>query len=243
MSRSSILWGVLCVGLVLPGGCAQGSAVEPGPTEDIDAATSDAFVPPSDSGRPGDSASEADTSEPVKDASPPPDVAPPPDAGTCNNKLVVNELQSEGATASQEFIELFNPTTCDVSLDGWSLKYSSASGSSPVSFFTGTPTQKVVAGGFFVVACDEFTGVKNATYPSGKLAEAAGQVGVFNKADVLVDGLGYGSISVSNRTMTEGSPGPSPPVRQSLGRSSGADTNNNQADFRIITSPTPGAAN
>src|SRR4051812_22946888 len=45
--------------------------------------------------------------------------------------IVISELQTGSKTdASQEFVELYNPTSSDVGLDGWQLQYKSATGSS-----------------------------------------------------------------------------------------------------------------
>jgi len=61
-----------------------------------------------------------------------PDVSVPPiDSGTCPTgaTLVVNEVQSDGATAADEFVELHNPNDCVFPLAGWTLRYSSAGAS------------------------------------------------------------------------------------------------------------------
>jgi len=163
------------------------------------------------------------------------------DSGGCSGTVVINEVQTQSATnANHEFVELYNPNTCDVSLEGWTLKYSSASGSNPSTFFTGSSSHKVFAKGYFVIGCIEYTALmKSANYPSGQLAADNGQIGLFNKVDVQVDGVGYGSIST--KRLTEGNAAPSPSsASASVQRTpNGNDTNNNQVDF-TSRAPSPG---
>lgn len=239
---SAAVW----AGVLAAAGCAVG-VVDDSPIDP----PGDASVVPTGTGT-GTSAPDASVDASVKDATPPPpdvvlpvDSSPPSDAGGCTNKLVINEVQTEGTSPDNEFIELFNATSCDVSLEGWSLKYRASSGTStPATFFTGLVSHKVLPGGYFVVAHTSFSGAKNATYSSGKLAADDGQVGLFDKLDVKVDSVGYGTIAAGSGVLTEGSPAPTPGgAGKSVQRvPNGVDTNNNQADFRSAT-PTPNAAN
>lgn|GEM_PF-3385255 len=226
-------------------GCAVG-VVDDSPTDPTEV---DGAVIPSATGTGTTPDARPDTA--VKDVTvPPPDVVlpvdtgPPPDAGGCTNKLVINEVQTEGTGADNEFVELFNPTPCEVGLEGWSLKYSAVSGNTPSTFFTGLVSHKLLPGGYFVVAHTSFSGPKNATYTAGKLAADDGQVGLFDKLDTKVDSVGYGTIATGNRVLTEGNPAPTPggPGKSVQRVPNGADTNNNGADFRSAN-PTPNAAN
>ena len=247
--RGAGVLGAIGFGFLVASGCAVGVAVDPG-DESGDASTSTSDVtstPPDsstrDSATSNDSATSTDTS--TGDSTVVLPDSSQPDAG-CSGKLVINEVQTEGSgsgNADQEYIEIYNPSTCDVSLEGWALKYSSSSGSTPSTFFTGLVSHKVLAKGYFVVACTAFPGSKNATYTAGKLAGGDGQVGLFNKLDARVDGVGYGTITAANRTLTEANPAPSPGSGQSIQRTpNGADTDSNQVDFRSAT-PTPNASN
>lgn len=236
-------------GVVSVAGCAVGivdDSPPDGPSE-VDGAV------PTEAGTGTDTGAlpDARVDAAVKDVvAPPPDVVlpvdtgPPPDAGGCTNKIVINEVQTEGTAADNEFVELFNPTPCEVLLEGWSLKYSAVSGNTPSTFFTGLSSHKLLSGGYFVVAHTSFSGAKNATYSAGKLAADDGQVGLFDKLDDKVDAVGYGTIAAGNRVLTESNPAPSPGgTGKSVQRvPNGADTNNNQADFRSANS-TPNAAN
>ena len=43
--------------------------------------------------------------------------------------VVISEIQIEGGTADDEFVELYNPTGLAVDMEGWRLRRTSASGS------------------------------------------------------------------------------------------------------------------
>lgn len=231
--------GAIVFGFLVAAGCAVGVAVDPGEGE------ADATVPRADGSSSSTGTVSPDGAPPdaaVKDSTPADVVVPPVDAtgdtGACSGKLVINEVQTEGTSADHEYVELYNPNTCDISLEGWKLKYSSSGGSNPSTFFTGLISHKVLAKGYFVVACTAFQGAKNATYIGGTLAANDGQVGLFDKLDQRVDGVGYGTIPVADRTLTEGNPAPTPGgAGKSVQRiPNGNDTGNNQADFRSANS-------
>ena len=238
--RASGLARAFGFGVLAAGGCAVGLV-----GESIDGEADDGGS--TVDGAPTTTASAADGSRldaTDKDASvPPADVVAPPidsgaDTGACNGKLVINEIQTEGTAADHEYVEIYNPNTCDISLEGWMLKYSSGNGSNPSMFFTGVISHKVLAKGYFVVACTPFPGAKNATYPGGRLAADEGQVGLFNKLDQRIDGVAYGTIPLADRTLSEGTPAPTPggPGKSVQRIPNGNDTDNNQADFRAANS-------
>lgn len=239
--RGLCIAGAIGLGLLVAAGCAVGVVGDPTET-DPDASS----ITSADATSTATGTAKPDSATPdgaVKDAVSPTDVVVPPtdaggDTGACNGKLVINEVQTEGTSADHEYVEIYNPGTCDVSLEGWTLKYSSVGGSVPSTFFTGLISHKVLAKGYFVIACAPFPGAKNATYAAGKLAADDGQVGLFNKLDQRVDGVGYGTILAADRTMTEGNPAPTPggPGKSVQRIPNGNDTDNNQADFRSANS-------
>ena len=204
--RGLVFVGALGLGLLWGAGCAVGITGDPtedddGGTPTVDGSASATTTRPDGSSSPQDATPEAQ---------PPADVIVPPldsggDSGGCSGGLVINEVQTESATnANHEFVELYNPNTCDVALEGWTLKYSAASGSTPSTFFTGLASHKVLAKGYFVVACADYTSIaKNVTYTGGKFQADNGQIGLFNKLDQRVDGVGYGSIDTADRVLTE----------------------------------------
>ncbi len=185
-------------------------------------------------------------------STPPPPPPPPPmddggdDGGGGTGAVVINEVQTGGATASEEFIELYNPGTASVALSGWNLYYHAAgggvgNGTTVHAFAAG---DSIGAGGYFWIATASPFGGKtpNATY-SASLAAAGGQVGLKDGAGKLVDAVGYGTATAGG-PYVEGTAAPAPPASQSIARTpNGTDNNDNSADFKVATTPTPGAAN
>jgi hypothetical protein len=182
-------------------------------------------------------------------ATPPPDdLARRSDGGTVPNNcpaaehVVVNEVKTgSAASASDEFIELYNPCAMAVDLTGFSIVYRSAAGVTDVVVINLTKT--IAAGGWLLIAGPTYSngGTPDQTYGVGRLAAAGGGVGVRDGAQLLVDSVGYGTAT---NAFVEGAAGTAPPNGQSIARTpNGNDTNHNDADFAVATTPTPRAAN
>jgi len=76
-------------------------------------------------------------------------------------------------------------------------------------------------------------------------AATAGGLGLRDASGTLVDSVGYGTAT---NAFVEGSAAPAPPAAAAPGKSAGRkpdghDTDDNAADFSVLTSPTPGASN
>jgi hypothetical protein len=163
------------------------------------------------------------------------------DAG-CGKTVVINEVQTAGASASDEFVELMNRGTCTVPLGSWKLQYRSSGDGLGVALYTFGAGDSIPAGGRVFVAngSGSFSGKLGTLTPG--MAAAAGQVGLLDDTGALVDGVAYGSVSTG--TYLEGSAAPSPPTSGSIARKpDGTDTNNNASDFKTAATPTPGAPN
>lgn len=174
-----------------------------------------------------------------KDSSSPDDSGPLPgdDSGSCTKKVVINELKTDGTTADDEMIELYNPSSCAVPLGNWQIKYES-SGGGPGSAGHKFATGDSIPSKAYVVLTP--TGVAAKLTPG--MAKSDGQVGLLDDKGVLVDAVAYGTVTMGS--YREGQPAPSPPSGGSIGRSpNGVDTNNNKADFKTYTTPSPGVAN
>ncbi len=169
-------------------------------------------------------------------------VVVPPVTCAAGKHVVVNEVKT-GATnaAGDEFIELYNPCATVIDLAGSSLVYRSATGTSDITIVNLTKT--IAAGGYYLVAGPAYSngGTPDQTYGSGRLAAAGGGVGLRDGAQTLVDSVGYGTAT---NAFVEGAAAPAPPNGESIARTpNGTDTNHNDLDFVVATTPTPGAAN
>jgi hypothetical protein len=182
---------------------------------------------------------------------PPPDLSqtpvdsgsgPPGDGGITGCHPVINEVQIAGASASDEWVEIYNP--CGTDLTGWKLVYRSANnnkGSADTTLYTFTKNP----GQYALVVGSGYQGTvtADATFSSGGLSGTGGAVGLRDGAGRLSDSVAYKTLNVANN-FTEVAPAPNPPSGQSIARTpNGTDNNNNSMDFKIATTPTPKAAN
>jgi hypothetical protein len=163
--------------------------------------------------------------------------APPDDAPSCNAKVVINELKTDGTNANDEMIELFNPGSCAVPLGDWELKYQSSAGGTGLAGYKFAVGDSILAGGYLVLT----PGSSSAPLTAG-MAATAGQVGLLDDKGSLVDAVAYGTVTAGS--YREGVSAPSPPSKGSIGRSpNGGDTDNNKTDFKTYTTPSANVAN
>ncbi|OJF15936.1 ExeM/NucH family extracellular endonuclease [Couchioplanes caeruleus] len=182
--------------------------------------------------------------------------AAPAFADTAGTGLVISEVYvnggSSGATYSNKFVELFNPTASAISLAGDTLQYRSATS-------TGTPSGSqvfalsgsVAAHGHFLVqlpgngastnpgaalpAPDLNTGTSiNPGAAGGTLYLVAGASGVLPTDTAVIDRIGWGTSNAPEGTASTGNS----LVLSYQRATTGADTDNNAADFRAAV-PTP----
>ena len=139
-------------------------------------------------------------------------------AGQPPAHLVVSEIVTGGASASDELIEIHNPTSAPLPLEGLEVVYASASGatvSRRAAWELGAPS--VPAGGHVLIANQDglFAPIADATYASG-IAAAGGSVAIrIIGASTPIDAAGWGSAA---GTLVEGTPAPSPAASGSIER-------------------------
>ena len=154
---------------------------------------------------------------------------------------------NSGATYTHDFIELYNPTDHDISIDGWQIQYASATG----VFGTTNNTNLsgiIKAKGYFLIQQSKGTaGTAALPTPDAtgqiNMAGARFKVQLLDKDKKAVDYLGVDS------NLFEGE-GPAPVISNSTssqrkdnngevsGDTNGWDTNNNKSDF-YVGSPSP----
>jgi DNA/RNA endonuclease G (NUC1)/fibronectin type 3 domain-containing protein len=181
-------------------------------------------------------------------------------AGATPNHVVISQLYggggNSGATYTNDFIELFNPTASPVSLAGWSVQYSSAtntgafSGLQPIGGTIGPGEYYLISlasGGAIGSPLPQ----ANVTNNSGiNLSGTAGKVALVNTgtpvpgpcsattADTdIVDLVGYGTTANCNEGGTN-APAPSNTTSDFRKNGGNTDTNVNGNDF-ITATPNP----
>lgn len=168
-------------------------------------------------------------------------------ANAAPDHLVISEVVTGGTSASDEFIELYNPTNGPLPLEGLELVYVSASGltvSRRAAWELGAP--EVPPGGHVLIANELgiYAPIADAAYASG-MAATGGSVALrIVGAASAIDAVGWGSATSA---WLEGTVAPAPPAGSSLERLPGGalgstrDTDDNAADF--VVRPIPGPEN
>jgi hypothetical protein len=232
LPRRSALGGLLAAFVYFASACAKGNE-EPSVDSDPDAGTV------ADAGK--------DVTKPLGVDSGGP--GPEEDSGgpTCTGKVVVNELMTAGASAADEFVELFNTASCAISLAGWKLSYRASSGNLSVGgLHTFVAGSQIPATGFLVIGGAAFTGKTEGTL-TGAMAADRGQVALLDDKGKVIDGVAYGTQIMTDAgagTYAEGTPAQAPLANASIARKAdGEDTENNSADFARASPHTAGASN
>ncbi|MDB4995724.1 MAG: Endonuclease/exonuclease/phosphatase [Myxococcaceae bacterium] len=161
--------------------------------------------------------------------------------------LVINEVQTGGpGGTADEFVEIHNPTSCDFKLEGYTLRYSSSNGSSPFAVWTGSAADGIGPGTYVVVGGTGFPGMALGRFASSQLAAGGGGIGLFNPGSKVIDSVAYGTVDAGNPLVRPpgGKAAPAPASGQSIARTpDGKDTETNEADFAITSTPTPNEKN
>ncbi|TMB85129.1 MAG: lamin tail domain-containing protein [Chloroflexi bacterium] len=166
------------------------------------------------------------------------------DADTLTH-LVVSELVTGGASASDEFVEVYNPSPDALPLEGLELVYVSASGATvtrKAAWTVGAPLMPPGAHWLVANTAGLYAPMADTTYANG-LAATGGSVALrIQGATTAIDAVGWGTAT---STWLEGVPAPAAPAGSSLERlpgglaGSGQDTDDNSADFVARATPDP----
>ena len=159
--------------------------------------------------------------------------------------LVISEVVAGGASASDELIEIYNPTAAAMPLEGLELVYVTASGatiSRRAAWELGAPS---LGPGRHLLVANElgvYAGIADALYASG-MAGTGGSVALrIQGASSAIDAVGWGTAASA---WLEGQVADAPPSGSSLERLPGGDagstqdTDDNAADFVVRAVPEP----
>jgi len=159
--------------------------------------------------------------------------------------LVVSELVTGAVSASDEFVEIYNPSADALPLEGLELIYVTASGATTTrkaAWAAGAPSVPPGAHWLVANAAGLYAPMADMTYVNG-LAATGGSVALrIQGATTAIDAVGWGTAASG---WLEGTPAPAPPAGSSLERlpggsvGSGQDTNDNFTDFVLREAPDP----
>lgn len=159
--------------------------------------------------------------------------------------LVISEIVTGGASASDELIELYNPTATALPLEGLELVYVTATGatiSRRAAWELGAPS---IGPGRHLLVANElgaYAAIADAMYASG-MAATGGSVALrIQGASTAIDAVGWGTAASA---WLEGQVAAAPPSGSSLERLPGGDagstqdTDDNATDFAVRAVPEP----
>ena len=160
----------------------------------------------------------------------------PPSSG-----LVVGEVMTGGASASDEFVELYNAGAASVDLAGQEVVYVTSTGGTVTRKATWATTTLLDPGRHLLLANTSgvFAAMADATY-SGGLAATGGTILVRPVGGAVTDAIGWGDAS---NAFVEGTAAPAPAAGSSLERRPGGtagnriDSNQNLADWLLNAAP------
>lgn len=122
-----------------------------------------------------------------------------PAAHAVANHVVISEFCTRGpSAATDEFVELYNPTENPINLSGWKLQYKSATGTTWNDRATLPSNASIPAHGFFLLANQSYVGTVIPDFSSGAWNSGTGMADngherIIDAGAVEVDKVGWGT--------------------------------------------------
>ena len=159
------------------------------------------------------------------------------------SSLVVSEIQTGGASASDEFVEVANGGASSVDLAGLEVVYVTSTGGTVTRKATWATSLILEPGRHVLIAnaTGVFAGIADVTY-SGGFAATGGALVLRVVGGAPVDAVGWGDAT---NAFVEGAAAPAPTASSSIERrpggiaGNGTDTNDNAADWFAQAAPSP----
>ncbi len=160
--------------------------------------------------------------------------------------ILISELQTASTNnAGEEFVELYNASSNDVLLTGWTIEYKAATSTDAASSWSkrASLSGNIKSHGFYLVAAKVYLTNADAEW-SPTLASSAGVVRVKDGTGAVVELLGYGSTANVFETAAAAAPAAGLSLERLPGKTdetagNGVDSGNNALDFVVRTTPQP----
>ena len=153
--------------------------------------------------------------------------------------LLVSEVQTGGASASDEFAEITNVGPSAVDIAGLEIAYATSTGTTVTRKATWTTSTLLGPGRHLLIANSAgiYAAIADATY-SGGFAATGGAIVLRAVGGAPVDAIGWGDAT---NAFVEGSPAPAPAAGSSIERKPGASaaTRPTRMPTRSTGSPSP----
>ncbi|MBN2382359.1 lamin tail domain-containing protein [bacterium] len=176
-----------------------------------------------------------------------------PGGSPATDHLVISEIQTRGVSNhNDEFIELYNPTTDPISIDGMSIQKKTEDNGSFEKF--DLPSDTIQPHGYFLIATSVYAGAVTAdTINTGfVMSYHYGNVALVANTDTLtgctdpdvIDMVGFGTGNCAETSPAPGEHGAGSTIERAPGETepgcaNGTDTDNNGADFALRTPAEP----
>jgi hypothetical protein len=148
--------------------------------------------------------------------------------------IMINEfgIYRDGSTgATPTFIELYNASNKSYELKGHTISFREPGQTADVASAAFSKSTPLPAHGYYLMNVGAASALK-----------VGGLFTLRNPAGAILDAVGFGS-GANTFFACSGAPAIGSAIGAIARHPNGANTNNNQADFRFTTAPTPGAAN
>ncbi len=150
--------------------------------------------------------------------------------------VVISQIQISGATAGDEFVELYNPTQETINLTGYRLSKKVASGTQ--SNLIASMSGSISPNSYFLIQSPNYTQTvqADAEYSTSSTVTSDNVVILYSDAGTTVkDKVGFGTPFESETLSFPTNPS----ANQSIRRISNQDTDNNSIDFELLNVSDP----
>ena len=167
-------------------------------------------------------------------------------AATASHVVISEILPGVTGATTNEFVELYNPTSSNIDVTGWRLSRKTAGGTES-DLVTDFPAKTINAHGYLLIAHTDYTGsvAEDITYSANSFA-TNNTILLYDSADVVVDKVGMGSATDVEGTAKSDPSSPASIERKASSTSlastlaiggteefagNGEDSDNNSSDF------------
>ena len=217
--------------------------------------TPESSLLPEDSEEQNEPTPEPTTEEPTPEPTPVSTPTPTPEPSAV--KILISEIQIIGATANDEFVELYNPNDFNVDLTGYKLKRATNTGNEELlvaaNHFNG---KSIKSKGFFLLAHPDYTGsvIPDIQWPQSYKLAGNNSLILYNSENKIVDKVGWENAQVFETSPYPKNPGPNQSLERKAFASStaesmttgkhkdqgnGYDSDNNSNDFILRQTSDP----
>lgn len=161
-----------------------------------------------------------------------------PSVTPVTNHIVINEIQTKGITANQDFIELYNPTAASIDMSGWKIRKRISTGTE--SSLVVIPASISISSHRYLLWANTLNGYSatlGADLANTSSLADNNSIALLNASDVVIDQVSWGT---GINQFKEGTGYPdNPGASQSIERKTGLDTDHNETDFLLRLLPSP----